>query len=190
MKRFLLKQKVAASVIALVVLQIIVLVYLGQPTICTCGEIKLWEGVVTSIGNSQQLSDWYTFSHIIHGFIFYLFLTLLFPRLSLVQRFLLAICIEIGWEILENTPWVINQYREQALAQGYVGDSIINSVSDTVAMIIGFIIAWRLPVIVTVVLAITAEILVGLSIHDNLTLNILNFVYPIDFITTWQSSKI
>ena len=106
----------------------------------------VWAGDVLSAENSQQLSDWYTFSHIIHGFIFYGALSLLFPRLSVFQRLAIAVSVEVAWEITENTPMVIQHYREQALAQGYTGDSVINSISDTVFMILGFLFAWRAPV--------------------------------------------
>ena len=139
-----------------------------------------------SSGNSQHLTDWYSFSHIIHGFIFYLALWYFFPRMSLGYRFLLALGIEAGWEILENTPWLIEHYRQQALAQGYVGDSIINSLSDTLAAALGFLLAWRLPVLLIVVLGIAMELFVGFSIRDNLTLNVLGFFHQFEFITTWQ----
>src|SRR3989344_7898267 len=130
----------------LIAAQALVLYLMGQPTICTCGYVKVWEGAVLSSGNSQHLIDWYTFSHIIHGFLFYLGLWFFFPRLSMPKRFLLALTLEVGWEMFENTPMVIEHYRQQALAQGYIGDSIINSISDTIAMVIGFLIAWKWPV--------------------------------------------
>ena len=151
--------------------------------------MKLWEGVVLSSGNSQHLIDWYTFSHIIHGFLFYLALWLLFPRLPIAARLLLALGIEVGWEIIENTPWLIEHYREQALAQGYTGDSIINSVSDSVAMIVGFFLAWRLPILATVAIGMGLELFVGAMIRDNLTLNILNFFHQFEFISRWQSGS-
>lgn len=171
----------------LVLLQTFILFLLGQPFICECGYVKLWESVVLSSGMSQHLFDWYTFSHIIHGFIFYAILHFLFPRVSVWHRLLIAMGLEIGWEIAENTPWVIHAYREQALAQGYTGDSIINSVFDTASMIGGFLLARRLPVLFTVFLAIVFEIFVGYMIRDNLTLNVLNFIYPFEFIHVWQS---
>src|SRR3989338_9550800 len=118
----------------LVAVQALVLYWYGQPPICTCSYVKLWEGVVLSAGNSQHIADWYTYSHIIHGFIFYAALRYFFPPIPVVQRLLLATGIEIAWELVENTPAVIQHYREQALAQGYTGDSIINSVSDTLAL--------------------------------------------------------
>ncbi len=174
------------SVAALLVGQAAVLWWFGQPALCACG-FKLWEGVVYSAGNSQQLTDWYTFSHIIHGFIFYFIAWLFFPRWSIWQRLLLTIGLEVGWEIIENTPWAIGHYRDQILARDYNGDSIINSLSDTVAMIAGFALARRLSVRAIVALALAFELFTGYFIHDNLSLNILNFLYPFEAVTEWQS---
>jgi hypothetical protein len=167
--------------------QAAVLFSFGQPPICTCGYVKLWEGVVLSPGNSQHLTDWYTFSHIIHGMLFYALTWLLFPRLPVGYRLLMALGIEIAWEITENTPFVINRYREQALAQGYSGDSILNSVSDSLSMAFGFLLARLLPVWGTVGLALAMEVSVAYFIRDNLTLNVINLLYPLDFVHRWQS---
>lgn len=177
---------IGVSVLLLLLLQFTALLILGQPLICECGYVKIWEGMVASSGNSQHISDWYTFSHIIHGFLFYLFLWLFFPRLPIRYRLPLAVGIEVAWEIIENTPWVINAYREQALAQGYIGDSILNSLVDTLAMVGGFLLARRWPVWLIVAIGLGMEMFVGMSIRDNLTLNILNFIYPLEFIDTWQ----
>ena len=171
----------------LVALQALLLFLLGQPSICECGYIKAWEGVVLSSGNSQHLTDWYTFSHIIHGFLFYLVLWFFFPRMPMAKRFLLALGAEAAWEVFENTPMVIEHYRQQALAQGYIGDSILNSISDTIAMAFGFFLAAKWPVFVITLLAIGMEVFVGFAIRDNLFLNVLGFVYQPDFITTWQT---
>jgi len=176
-----------AGGLLLILGQAAVLHFFGQPFLCTCGVLKVWEGDVFSVGNSQQLSDWYSFSHIIHGFLFYFFAWVLFPKAPVLQRLLLALGLEISWEILENTPWVINKYREQALAQGYVGDSIINSISDSLMMSFGFVLAWRFPVWSIVLLALAFELFTGWAVHDNLTLNILNFIHPFEFVTQWQS---
>ena len=179
--------KTAAAITLLLILQGAVLWLLGQPVICECGYVKLWEGVVLSSGNSQHVTDWYTFSHIIHGFLFYALLRYFFPKMGVATRLLLALGIEITWEIAENTPWVINSYREQALARGYTGDSIINSLFDTIWMAAGFALAWRLPVWATVAIGLALELWVGYVIHDNLTFNILNFIYPFEFIRQWQA---
>src|SRR3989344_4940542 len=171
---------------ALIALQFLVLYLFGQPSICTCGYVKFWEGVVASSGTSQHLTDWYTFSHIIHGFLFYAGLWYFFPRMPIAWRLLLAMGIEIAWEILENTPMVIQHYRQQALAQGYVGDSIINSVLDTLSMMFGFWVAWKLPVWVPVALLVGLELFVLYMIRDNLALNIIGLIHPFEFINTWQ----
>ncbi|MGI8569192.1 MAG: DUF2585 domain-containing protein [Methylocella sp.] len=170
-----------------IAVQALTLHIFGQPTICTCGYVKVWEGVVLGSGNSQHLTDWYSFSHIIHGFVFYLLLWLLFPRMPILMRLAIATGMEVAWEITENTPTVINHYREQALAQGYVGDSVINSVSDTIAMIVGFLFASRAPVWATAATALGLELFVGYSIRDNLTLNVINLIHQFDFIKEWQS---
>ncbi len=180
-------RRAAFGALLLLALQAFVLFLLGQPAICECGSIKAWEGVVLSSGNSQHLSDWYTFTHIIHGFVFYAVLTYFFPRLSLTQRFLIALCLEGAWEIIENTPMVIDHYRQQALAQGYIGDSIVNSISDSVAMVGGFLFAMRFPWWATLSFALLIEFFLGYSIRDNLTLNVLNLIYQFPFIARWQS---
>lgn len=175
--------------VALVALQALVLYLFGQPAMCDCGYLKLWEGVVLSPGNSQHLTDWYTPSHVIHGVLFYAVLALLFPRLSLSMRFLLAVALEAGWEIVENLPQVIEHYRQQALAQGYVGDSIVNSVSDSLAMIAGFFAAQRLSVGISVVLVIALELLVLFFIRDSLALNVLGFFYVPEWLASWQLGR-
>lgn len=175
--------------ILLIVGQAFVLYAMGQPFISASGIVKLWHGVVLSSENSQQISDWYTLSHIIHGFLFYLGLWFFFPRMSMGMRFALAVGIEVGWEIFENTDFIINRYREQALAQGYIGDSVVNSVSDTVAMVIGFVLASRIPVIASAVALLLIEVIMLIAIRDSLTLNIIQLIHPLDVISNWQAGK-
>ena len=176
-----------AAVLCLLAIQAFVLYFFGQPLISQTHSLMLWAADVLSAENSQQLSDWYTASHVIHGFIFYGLLWYFFRRLTIWQRLALAVGIEVAWEIIENTPLVINYYRQQALAQGYVGDSIINSISDTLAMIAGFFFAWRFPILLTIAVGVGLELWVGYWIHDNLFLNILGFAWTPDFIAEWQS---
>jgi Protein of unknown function (DUF2585) len=159
----------------------------GQPPICTCGFVRVWQGDVMSAENSQQLSDWYSPSHFIHGLLFYGLMWLLFRRQPLRLRVLGAMLIECAWEILENTPMVINRYREATIALGYSGDSVINSVFDVLFMLLGFVFAWRLPVWASVAIGLFLEILCVVVIRDNLTLNVLMLLYPLDSILAWQS---
>ncbi len=166
----------------------IILWAMGRTPICTCGEIKLWHGVVKSAENSQHITDWYTPSHVIHGFIFYGALTWLMPQSSFLTRLLLALGIESAWEIVENTNATIERYRTATIALDYYGDSILNSISDVLAMAVGFTLASILPVSVTVGLAIAAELFTGFMIRDNLTLNVIMLLHPIDAIKAWQSA--
>ena len=174
--------------LGLIAVQVAVEHAMGRVTICACGYVKLWEGDVNSAGKSQHLTDWYSFSHLIHGFGFYLLFWLLGRRWPVGLRFLAALTLEVSWEMIENSSFIIDRYRAETISLDYYGDSIINSVSDTLTAVIGFWLAYYLPVTVIVLSAIAMEIGVGYAIRDNLTLNIIMLLHPIPWIKAWQSA--
>jgi Protein of unknown function (DUF2585) len=182
----------AILAVGIVALTAAILLAMGRMPICKCGHVELWHGVVRDSGNSQHLTDWYTPSHVIHGFLFYLG-TWIIGRLRgkplrLGAALLLAIGVEATWEIVENSSVVIDRYRATNIALDYYGDSVINSMSDILAMIVGFFLARTLPVRLTVFAAVLMEAVVGYWIHDNLALNIIMLIHPIEAINQWQSA--
>jgi hypothetical protein len=172
---------------AVVALAALILLLMGRIPICECGYVKLWHGVTMSSENSQHLSDWYAPSHIIHGFVFYGILWLVARRQSIGVRLILATIVESAWEIIENTDWIINRYRETTISLDYYGDSVINSTFDILFMVVGFVLAARLPVWATVAIALVLELYVGYMIRDNLALNVIMLLWPLQSIRDWQA---
>ena len=176
----------ALATVAIVATAALSLHAMGRPLICTCGTVELWHGAIDS-GNSQHLLDWYSPSHLIHGLLFYVAGWLLLRRRPIQLRFLIAVVIEAGWELVENSPFIIDRYRTATMALGYTGDSVLNSASDISCMMLGFLLARRLPPWASITLAIAFELLTLAVIRDNLTLNVLMLLWPIDAIRRWQS---
>jgi hypothetical protein len=177
----------ALAILGIAVVMAAVLLAMGRVPMCTCGSIKLWHGVVNSAENSQHIADWYTPSHIVHGLLFFGATYWLLPRRSLGFRAAVASLVEAAWEIVENTPMVIGRYRDATMALGYTGDSVVNSLSDLAAMLLGFALAARLPVWASVLLVLVLELAALLAIRDNLTLNILMLLWPVDAVRNWQA---
>ena len=154
---------------------------------CKCGIVSLWSADVLSNQNSQQFTDPYTFTHVIHGALLYGFVLLVAgKRISAGAMLVWAVALESGWEILENTDFIIDRYRETTISLDYYGDSILNSIGDILAMAVGFFLALRLPGRVTAVGAFALDTALLFLIHDSLLVNIIMLVYPIDAIRQWQ----
>jgi hypothetical protein len=162
------------------------LLAMGRDAICPCGTVKLWHGTAGA-ENSQHLTDWYTPSHVLHGFAFYFMMLLLVPRASFAYRLLGAVILEAGWELVENTPWLIERYRGTTVSLDYHGDSVINSMADLGFMMLGFWLASRLPVRAVILIAVAAEAVTTIVIRDSLLLNILMLLWPLDAVLAWQS---
>lgn len=170
-----------------------ILLAMGRTAICTCGTVKLWWGVVQSAENSQHIMDWYSASHLIHGLLFYFFAHLLWRRWKLFGgkpaswALPIAVAFEAFWELLENSPMIIDRYRAVTVSYGYEGDSVLNSLSDIGFMALGFWLASKLPVWASVALALFLELFTLYFIRDNLTLNVLMLVWPLEAVRQWQA---
>ncbi|HKS29417.1 MAG TPA: DUF2585 family protein [Pyrinomonadaceae bacterium] len=159
----------------------------GRLWLCSCGYLLLWTGNAWSADNSQHLSDPYSFTHVLHGFIFCWLLWLLFPRWKLGWRFVAAISIEALWEVFENSAYVIERYRAATAALGYQGDTVVNSLGDILFCAAGFLLAERLGFRRSLIIFFLTEAVLLILIRDSLLLNILMLLYPLDSIKAWQA---
>ena len=180
-------RRTAIASLAIIAAAALLLLAMGRNPICTCGTVDLWVGTRDSPRTSQMLADWYSLSHVVHGVLFYAALWLVLRRWPIERRFLAALLIETSWEVIENTPFVIDRYRETTAALGYTGDSIVNSVSDILMMCAGFFAARKLPVWASVLLLLALEIVPLFVIRDNLALNVWNLLGPDAAIQAWQA---
>ena len=185
MRAIVSRPKPLFILVAVLVASVAVLWAMGRPPICTCGTVTLWGSEGPS--QSQMLADWYSPSHVVHGFLFYTALHLFFRRIAIEWRLLAALLIEASWEIIENTPMVIDRYREATIALGYSGDSVLNSASDILMMALGFLAARRLPIWASVAIVLVLELVPLFVIRDNLTLNVWMLLAPSDAIRAWQA---
>ena len=182
-----IRSRAALAAFAIVIAAAAILLAMGRPPICTCGTVALWEPSALSPRTSQMLADWYSPSHLVHGFLFYAFLWWVARRWPVERWFLIALLVETAWEVTENTPMIIDRYREATTAIGYTGDSVINSLSDIAMMALGFLAARRLPLWASVAIVLVLELIPLIVIRDNLTLNVWMLIAPNDAIRAWQS---
>lgn len=180
---------VAAALVATFALALLAM---GRPAICPCGTIELWHGAADDDGTSQHVSDWYSLSHVIHGFLFYGAAHLVGRLRGRPVAFGLALCVAIlvegGWELVENSAFVIDRYRETTASHSYAGDSVLNSTADIAFMILGFVAARVVPVRATIAAGIGMELLALYVIRDNLTLNVLMILWPLEAVKDWQAA--
>jgi len=176
--------RAAAAALLILAASAGLLFLMGRPPICTCGEVGLWGAVGPT--QSQMLADWYSPSHVIHGFLFYALLRLALPRWPIERRLIAALLIEAAWEVAENTPMVIDRYREATTALGYTGDSIVNSLSDIAMMAAGFLAARRWPLWASIMAVLALELVPLIVIRDNLALNVWMLLAPNEAIKAWQ----
>lgn len=167
----------------------LVLWAMGQPWVCDCGHVALWSGNIVSSENSQQVADPYSFTHIIHGVLFFWALLPLARWLTTSWRLVIATVVEVAWEITENTDWVINRYREATISLDYFGDSVLNSSFDVLFCLLGFAIAARLGWKAAVAFIVATEVGLALTIRDSLLLNIIMLIHPVAAIREWQSAR-
>ena len=182
-------RRTAVAAVTIVAIAAAIELAMGRHPICTCGAVELWVGARDSPKTSQMLADWYSLSHVVHGLLFYALLWLVGRRWPVERRFLAALLIEACWEVVENTPFVIDRYRETTAALGYSGDSVINSVSDMLMMAVGLLVARKLPVWGAVLLLVALELIPLLVIRDNLTLNVWNLLAPNPSVAAWQAGR-
>ena len=176
----------AVAILAIIAIVAVIEKSMGRLPLGPDGRFGLLELDIWSSEQSQRVADPYSLSHILHGFIFYGLLHLVARRMPIAARLVAAAALEGGWELLENSPLIIDRYRAVTIAQGYIGDSILNSASDVVMAVIGFLLAWRFRVWHSVVFIVASELLMLVTIRDNLTLNIVMLAIPIEAIRRWQ----
>ena len=183
------KTHIIIASLAIIAVQALILYFLGRSLVCPCGYVKIWDGAVKTSQNSQHLFDWYSFSHLIYGFILYFAGWILRKKFGWPMEiiFLGVLLASVGWEIFENTQFVMHRFQHNTISFDYYGDSIINSISDTVCMAFGFWLAFYFPVWAIITLAIGLELLAGYQIHDNFLLNVIMFIHPLKTILSWQS---
>ena len=158
----------------------------GRLWFCSCGKILMWAGDIWSSDNSQHLFDPYSFTHMLHGFVFCGLLAWGLPRLPLVWRLWLAVSLESLWEVIENSDFIIRRYREATAALGYQGDTIINSLGDILTCGVGVVLARHLGFRRSLALFVMTEVVLIVWIRDSLILNVIMLIYPSDAVKAWQ----
>jgi hypothetical protein len=177
----------ASAILAALAVTVFILRWQGRVWWCECGGWVPWSGDSHGRHNSQHLFDPYTFSHVLHGVIFFGALYVFWPKGSYAWRLVISVLVECGWELLENSSFVIERYRNTTAAVGYIGDSVFNSLADVVSCGFGFWLAGRIGLWKSLIFFVVVELVMLFAIRDNLSLNVLMMLYPLESIKTWQS---
>lgn len=174
------------AVAVLIAVAVVILRLQGRVWWCQAGDLSPWSWEIWSTHNSQHIIDPYSFTHILHGVVEFWLIGLLLPRLALAWRFFIAVFIESTWEVVENTSYVIQRYREATMSLDYFGDSVINSAADILCCALGFWIAWKLRFWKSLGLFVLTELILILTIRDSLIINVIMLLWPIEAIKAWQ----
>ena len=173
--------------VAAAVLMVVLMRLQGRIWWCKLGDYAIYVGDAwNSSHTSQHFLDPYTFTHVLHGVMFFWLASLIFYKFSVAWRFFISIFVEAAWEVLENTNYIIEKYRENTASLDYFGDSIFNSVGDVLACAAGILIAFKLGWWKSLAFFLLVEIILLLWIRDGLLLNILMLIYPLDSVKNWQ----
>jgi hypothetical protein len=174
------------AITAVLIATVLLLRAEGRLWICSCGRLSVWTGQICSANNSQQFLDPYSFTHVLHGFLYAWLLTLIAPRLAAAWQFWCAVALGSLWELLENSDFIINRYRTETAALGYQGDTVVNSLGDILCCVLGFMIALRLGFRRSLLVFIGLELVLLIWIRDSLLLEILMLIHPISALKAWQ----
>lgn len=176
-----------AAITVLLVAVVVYLEFAGRSWLAPDNRLFFWYGEANGPGTSQHLLDPYSFTHFLHGVAFCWLIMLAGKKLSHLWQLACAVALEGGWEMLENSEVIIRRYREATIALGYNGDSIINSLSDIFVCSLGFIVAKKLGFRKSLALFVVVELFLLFWIRDNLILNVIMLIYPVEAIKAWQA---
>lgn len=180
---------VAIAVLAVLILTVLLLHSEGRLWICSCGKLQVWAGQVCSANNSQHFLDPYSFTHVLHGFLYLWLLLLIARRLAPAWQFWFSVTLACAWEVFENSDFIINRYRTETAALGYQGDTVVNSLGDILCCAAGFVVARRLGLRRSLIVFVCMELVLFVWIRDSLTLEILMLIHPIDALKAWQMCR-
>ena len=172
--------------LAMIPVQGLILHLEGRLWICKCGYVKLWENSIWSSGNSQHIADWYSLGHINHGILFAGLFAVILRRWGVPVRLIATGVSGFLWETIENTSFIINRFREVTISLDYYGDTVINSMSDSLFMLAGFLLALRVRPWIAVAIFLGLEVFSKLMVRDGLVLDTIMLIHPIPAILDWQ----